>query len=59
MDKEADDIVAVPMVAAAQKRFPTLRAVSVDKGFHSRPNQVCHPVLNLFPMPRILLRAAG
>ena len=31
---------AVPMVAAAQERFPDLRAVSFDRGFHSPENRV-------------------
>ncbi len=31
---------AVPMVAAAQERFPELRAVSFDRGFHSPENRV-------------------
>ena len=31
---------AVPMVEAAQARFPDLRAVSFDRGFHSPGNRV-------------------
>ena len=38
---EGSDVdYAVPMVAAAQARFPDLRAVSFDRGFHSPGNRV-------------------
>ena len=53
MAKETDDIVAVPMVEAAQKRFPALRVVSFDKGFHSRPNQeALKSSLDLVALPK-------
>jgi hypothetical protein len=39
MEKETDDKVAVGMVEASQKKFPQLKAVSFDKGFHSQTNQ--------------------
>lgn len=39
MEKCTDDQVAVAMVEESQQRFPTLRAVSMDKGFHSPANQ--------------------
>ena len=38
---EGSDVdYAVPMVEAAQARFPDLRAVSFDRGFHSPENRV-------------------
>ena len=38
---EGSDVdYAVPMVEAAQARFPDLRAVSFDRGFHSPDNRV-------------------
>ena len=38
---EGSDVdYAVPMVEAAQERFPDLRAVSFDRGFHSPGNRV-------------------
>lgn len=39
MEKTTDDQVAVAMVDETKQRFPTLRAVSMDKGFHSPANQ--------------------
>ena len=39
MQQQTDEQVAVSMVAAAKKRFPTLSACSFDKGFHSTANQ--------------------
>jgi len=39
MEKTTDDKVAVAMVEETKKKFPTLRAVSMDKGFHSPANQ--------------------
>ncbi len=39
MEKRTDDQVAVSMVDETKERFPTLRAVSMDKGFHSPGNQ--------------------
>ena len=39
MEKETDNQVAVPMVKAAKKAFPTLKSCSFDKGFHSPNNQ--------------------
>ncbi len=53
MQKLTDDQVAVPMVAAAKKRFPDLSACSFDKGFHTPQNQVAlleH--LTLVALPR-------
>jgi len=39
MEKTTDDQVAIPMVDESKQRFPALRAVSMDKGFHSPTNQ--------------------
>lgn len=39
MVKTTDEKVAFAMVGETKQRFPTLRAVSMDKGFHSPANQ--------------------
>jgi len=39
MEKTTDDQVAITMVNETKQRFPGLRAVSMDKGFHSPNNQ--------------------
>jgi len=39
MQKQTDDQVAVSMVDESQALFPSLRAVSFDKGFHSPANR--------------------
>ncbi len=39
MEKQSDKQVAVPMIKEAKKRFPNLRQVRYDKGFHSPSNQ--------------------
>lgn len=39
MEKTTDDQVAIAMVDETKQRFPALRAVSMDKGFHSPGNQ--------------------
>ena len=39
MAKTTDDQVAVPLVEQTQARFPALKAMSFDKGFHSPGNQ--------------------
>ena len=39
MERCTDDAVAVPMVQETRDRFPLVRAVSMDKGFHSPSNQ--------------------
>ena len=39
MVKTTDDKVAFAMVGETKQKFPTLRAVSMDKGFHSPANQ--------------------
>jgi len=38
MWNETDEKVAIPMIEAAKKRFPTLNQCSFDKGFHSQEN---------------------
>ncbi len=44
---------AVPMVAAAQERFPELRAVSFDRGFHSPENRArLDEMLDLNVLPK-------
>ena len=53
MQKLTDDQVAVPMVAAAKKRFPDLSACSFDKGFHTPHNQAAlQEHLTLVALPR-------
>jgi IS5 family transposase len=37
--KTTDDKIAVPMVKATQEKFPSFKAYSFDKGFHSPVNQ--------------------
>ena len=39
MQKQMDNDIAVPMVDETRKRFPQLKSVSFDKGFHSPENQ--------------------
>jgi IS5 family transposase len=39
MEKQTDDQVAIPMVFETKRRFPDLKTVSFDKGFHSPENQ--------------------
>ena len=39
MERCTDDTVAVPMVRDTRERYAELRAVSMDKGFHSPRNQ--------------------
>lgn len=39
MEKTTDDQMAVPLVEQTQTRFPALKAMSFDKGFHSPANQ--------------------
>jgi len=40
MEKTTDDKVAVSLVEQTQTRFPSLKAMSFDKGFHSPANQI-------------------
>jgi len=39
MERMTDDQVAVPITQQTKKLYPTLSAISFDKGFHSPPNQ--------------------
>jgi len=39
MEKTTDDQMAVPLVEQTQTRFPALKTMSFDKGFHSPANQ--------------------
>jgi hypothetical protein len=39
MEKTTDDQVAVPVAKQTKERFPSLSAISFDKGFHSPANQ--------------------
>ncbi len=39
MEKTTDDQIAVSIVKQTQTRFPVLKAISMDKGFHSPSNQ--------------------
>ncbi len=53
MEQETDDAVAIPMTQTSQKKFPSLRSVSYDKGFHSQNNQkVLSESLGLLALPR-------
>jgi hypothetical protein len=53
MVKQTDDQIAVAMVAAAQARFPALRAVSFDKGFWRPANrQALDEHLDLVGLPK-------
>ncbi len=53
MEQETDDAVAIQMTQTSQKKFPSLRSVSYDKGFHSQNNQkVLSEQLDLLALPR-------
>lgn len=39
MQNETDDKIAIAMVKATQEKFPSFKACSFDKGFHSKNNQ--------------------
>ena len=39
MEKTTDDQIAVLIAEQAKQRFPTMAAISFDKGFHSPANQ--------------------
>ena len=49
MPRETDDQVIIPVIEDLAKRFPTLRSVSLDKGFHSPANQ--ERLAELVPFP--------
>ncbi len=40
MENVTDSDIAVSIIEEARKRFPNLRAISYDKGFHSPDNQI-------------------
>jgi hypothetical protein len=40
MENTTDDAIAVSIVEESKERFGTLRSVSMDKGFHSKDNQI-------------------
>jgi hypothetical protein len=40
MEKTTDDQIAVALVEKTQARFPAVKAMSFDKGFHSPSNQI-------------------
>lgn len=40
MEKTTDDAIAVSIVEESKQRFGTLRSISMDKGFHSKDNQI-------------------
>ena len=53
MEKTTDDQIAVSIVKQAQTRFPSLKAVSMDKGFHSPSNQTqLKEMLELVVLPK-------
>ena len=53
MEKTTDDQIAVSIVKQAQTRFPSLKAVSMDKGFHSPSNQTqLKEMLELIVLPK-------
>jgi hypothetical protein len=53
MQGTTDDAVAVSIVEETKQRFGTLRSVSMDKGFHSKDNQVkLREIVNLVVIPK-------
>ncbi len=53
MEKQTDNQIAVDFVREAQTRFPMLRIVSMDKGFHSPENQIeLEILLDLVVLPK-------
>jgi IS5 family transposase len=53
MQKQTDDQIAVEMVKGAKKRYPDLKSVSFDKGFHSPKNQQeLSDILDSVALPR-------
>jgi hypothetical protein len=53
MEKTTDDQIAVSIVNEAQARFPSLKAASMDKGFHSPSNQTqLKEMLELVVLPK-------
>jgi IS5 family transposase len=53
MEGITDDAIAVPIVEETKQRFSTLHSVSMDKGFHSKDNQVkLKEIVNLVVIPK-------
>ena len=53
MEGTTDDAVAVPIVEETKQRFDKLHSVSMDKGFHSKDNQVkLKEIVNVVVIPR-------
>ena len=53
MEKQTDSQIAVNFIREAQTRFPMLRIVSMDKGFHSPNNQIeLKNILDLVVLPK-------
>src|SRR5450755_2879660 len=53
MEGTTDDAVAVPIVEETKQRFDNLHSVSMDKGFHSKDNQVkLKEIVNVVVIPR-------
>ena len=53
MEKTTDDQIALSIVKQTQSRFPTLNAMSMDKGFHSPNNQTqLKEILDLLVLPK-------
>ena len=40
MENVTDDVVAVPIMEETKQRFGPFRSISMDKGFHSKDNQI-------------------
>ena len=53
MQGTTDDAIAVSIVEETKQRFGTLHSVSMDKGFHSKDNQVkLKEIVNVVVLPR-------
>jgi hypothetical protein len=53
MEQTTDDKIAVEIVREVQERFPAVRVISMDKGFHSVPNQeALKDLLDRIVLPR-------
>jgi len=53
MEKTTDDKIAVAIVKETQAQFPTFKACSFDKGFHSPANQTeLKPLLDQVTLPK-------
>jgi len=53
MEGTTDDAVAVPIIEETKQRFGNLHSVSMDKGFHSKDNQVkLKEIVNVVVIPK-------